>query len=170
MTEVAARDADAVVAEVRDLARTQIAPAAADLDREVRFPAEHLRALAEVGALGLLVPADQGGSAGGLSDLVHACQSLGTACASTGMVFLMHCVAAATVSGGAAVPVRGNYCPCWGAARHWGRSPSASGARALTSTHPSCGPHVTTVMSTSAAARHLSPRWARGHHARAPPK
>jgi isovaleryl-CoA dehydrogenase len=100
MTEVTARDADAVVAEVRDLARTQIAPAAADVDREARFPADHLLALAEAGALGLLVPADGGGSAGGLSDLAHACESVGAACASTGMVFLMHCVAAATVAGG----------------------------------------------------------------------
>ena len=100
MTEVAARDADAVVAEVRDLAQAQIAPGAAEIDREARFPAKNLQALAAVGALGLLVPAEKGGSGGGLSALAEACEAGGAACASTGMTFLMHSVAAATVAGG----------------------------------------------------------------------
>jgi len=100
MTEVTARDAAAIVADVRDLAETQIAPCAGDIDREARFPAEHLRALADLGALGLLVPVDQGGSGGGLSALMEACAAVGAACASTGMTFLMHSVAAATVAGG----------------------------------------------------------------------
>jgi alkylation response protein AidB-like acyl-CoA dehydrogenase len=100
MTDVAARDASAVVAEVLDLAPAQIAPAAADIDREARFPAEQLRALAQIGALGLLVPGEHGGSAGGLSNLAQACEAVGAACASTGMTFLMHNVAVATVAGG----------------------------------------------------------------------
>jgi len=100
MTEVAARDTAAVLAEVRDLAQAQIAPGAAAIDREFRFPGENLRALAQAGALGLLVPPEQGGTGGGLTALARLCETLGGACASTAMVTLMHSVAAATVAGG----------------------------------------------------------------------
>ena len=37
---------------------------------------------------------------GGLTALAEMCETIGGACASTGMVFLMHSVAAATVAGG----------------------------------------------------------------------
>jgi alkylation response protein AidB-like acyl-CoA dehydrogenase len=78
----------------------EIAPRAEQVDRERRFPAEGLRALADAGALGLLVAPEQGGAGGGLVALARACELVGSACASTGMVFLMHSVTAATVGGG----------------------------------------------------------------------
>ncbi len=65
MTEVAARDVDAVLAEVRDLAQARIAPGAVEIDRESRFPRENLRALAGIGALGLLVRPSMAGLAAG---------------------------------------------------------------------------------------------------------
>ena len=100
MTEVASTDGVAVLAEVRDLARAQIAPGAAEIDRESRFPSENLRALAGTGALGLLVPGELGGVGAGLTALTELCETIGGACASTAMVYLMHSVAAATVAGG----------------------------------------------------------------------
>ena len=90
-----------LVESVREVAREQVAPAAAGVDRDRRFPEESIRALAERGALGLLVPESSGGAGGGLAVLVEACEAVGAACASSGMVFLMHSVAAATVAGGA---------------------------------------------------------------------
>lgn len=74
MAEVAARDADAVMAEVRELALARIASDAADVDRESRFPTENLEGLAAVGALGLLVAPEDGGAGGGLSSLARACE------------------------------------------------------------------------------------------------
>ena len=100
MAEVVVRNIDGVLAEVRDLAQALIAPGAAEIDRESRFPDEHLRALAQIGALGLLVPREQGGVGAGLVALADACEAVGGVCASTGMVFLMHGVTAATVAGG----------------------------------------------------------------------
>jgi isovaleryl-CoA dehydrogenase len=89
-----------VVESVREVAREQIAPAASEVDRARLFPERSIRALAERGALGLMVPEAYGGAGGGLAALVDACEAVGAACASSGMVFLMHSVAAATVAGG----------------------------------------------------------------------
>jgi isovaleryl-CoA dehydrogenase len=100
MAEVGVGNVGSVLAEVSALAQSVIAPGAAEVDRESRFPAEQLSALGQTGALGLLVPRDQGGAGGGLVALAGACQTVGAACASTGMVFLMHSVTAATVAGG----------------------------------------------------------------------
>lgn len=85
---------------VRDIARERIAPDAGVVDAERSFPRAAIDALAEQGALGLMVPATAGGAGGGLSELVAACEAVGGACASSGMVFLMHSVTAATIAAG----------------------------------------------------------------------
>ncbi|MEA2150053.1 MAG: hypothetical protein QOD69_1883 [Solirubrobacteraceae bacterium] len=85
---------------VRDIARERIAPGAAAVDAERAFPRAAIDALAERGALGLMVPEAAGGAGGGLTQLVEACEAVGGACASSGMVFLMHSVTAATVAAG----------------------------------------------------------------------
>jgi len=85
---------------VRDIARERIAPGAAAVDAERAFPRAAIDALAEQGTLGLMVPEAAGGAGGGLSELVQACEAVGGACASCGMVFLMHSVTAATVAAG----------------------------------------------------------------------
>jgi alkylation response protein AidB-like acyl-CoA dehydrogenase len=46
------------------------------------------------------VPPEAGGAGGNLEAFAEACEAVGAACASTGMVFLMHCVTAATVAAG----------------------------------------------------------------------
>ncbi|MDQ6774985.1 MAG: acyl-CoA/acyl-ACP dehydrogenase [Actinomycetota bacterium] len=73
---------------------------AAAVDRDRAFPESSLRELADQGALGLLVPESFGGASGGLAELVQACEAVGAACASSGMVFLMHSVTAATIAAG----------------------------------------------------------------------
>ncbi|ROO24800.1 acyl-CoA dehydrogenase family protein [Salinisphaera orenii] len=47
---------------VQDFAQTRLKPQAADWDRDGRFPAEAVREMAELGLLGMLVPADWGGA------------------------------------------------------------------------------------------------------------
>lgn len=89
-----------LVEAVREVARERIAPQAAAVDREHSFPEQAIRALAERGGLALLVPEAYGGADGGLGALVEACEAVGAACASSGMVFLMHSVATATIATG----------------------------------------------------------------------
>ena len=85
---------------IGELARERIAPLAAAVDRDRSFPEPAIGALAESGALGLTVPEEFGGAGGGLISLVEACEVIGAACASSGMVFLMHSVTAATIAAG----------------------------------------------------------------------
>jgi alkylation response protein AidB-like acyl-CoA dehydrogenase len=92
------KDIGGVLSATREAAAGAVATDAPRVDRERAFPAESLRALAGAGALGLVVPEEHGGVGGGLGSLAEACESVGAACASTGMVFLMHEVTAATVA------------------------------------------------------------------------
>lgn len=81
-----------------DVAERTLAPAAADIDREGRWPAEGLQALARAGLLGLHVPRRLGGLGEGLLALAHVTERLGHACSSTSMCFGMHCVATAVIA------------------------------------------------------------------------
>jgi isovaleryl-CoA dehydrogenase len=89
-----------IVEAVRNVAADQIAPKAAQVDRERTFPSDGMAALAATGGLGLVAPKEHGGAGGGLLALAEACEAVGSACASTGMVYLMHAVTAATIAGG----------------------------------------------------------------------
>ena len=95
-----AADVDHVLDAIREVAGGSVALEAGRVDRERSFPAANMKALAEVGGLGLVVPPGLGGSGGALVALAEACEAVGAACASTGMVFLMHSVTAASISAG----------------------------------------------------------------------
>jgi isovaleryl-CoA dehydrogenase len=89
-----------VLAGVRSVAEGPARSHAASVDSDHAFPRDSVDALASAGALGLLVPAEAGGSGGALTALAESCEELGSACASTAMVFLMHSVTAATIAAG----------------------------------------------------------------------
>jgi isovaleryl-CoA dehydrogenase len=99
-----------VLAAIREDAAPQIAADARSVDRDRAFPEAGLRALAAAGGFGLVVPESAGGAGGSLSALVDACEAAGAACASTGMVFLMHSVTAATVAAGGGARAAGYLC------------------------------------------------------------
>jgi len=77
-----------------------IAAAAADVDREGRFPHEAVEALAGSGALAIGMPEERGGPGGGPHDVVEAVEAVAGACASAGMVYVMHLVATQTLLAG----------------------------------------------------------------------
>jgi alkylation response protein AidB-like acyl-CoA dehydrogenase len=87
-----------ILEATREVASRAIARRAAAIDRDRAYPFDNLKALGAAGALGLVVAEEQGGAGGGLAELAEACEAVGAACASTGMVFLMHEVTAATIS------------------------------------------------------------------------
>jgi len=99
-TAALSNDIGGLLAATRDVAAGKIAPEATRIDRERAFPKENIAALAGCGALGLVVPGDHSGAGGGLAALAEVCEIVGAACASTGVVFLMHEVTAATIAVG----------------------------------------------------------------------
>jgi alkylation response protein AidB-like acyl-CoA dehydrogenase len=68
---------------VRNLSRKEFAPAAASVDEEGRYPAENMRRLAGLGLLGMLFPAEYGGSDAGPVSYSIALREVASGCAST---------------------------------------------------------------------------------------
>jgi alkylation response protein AidB-like acyl-CoA dehydrogenase len=87
-----------------DVSIERIRAHAAEIDRDARFPDESIAALRAAGLLGLGIPEAFGGSGGGPSQVVAAVEQVAAACASTGMVYTMHLVAAQTLLAGTAGP------------------------------------------------------------------
>jgi alkylation response protein AidB-like acyl-CoA dehydrogenase len=67
----------------RDYATRNIAPKAAQIDKEERFPREILRGLAELGLCAVNVPEEYGGAGAGVVSYALAMQEVARACAST---------------------------------------------------------------------------------------
>ncbi len=70
---------------VRSLARKEFAPKAAEIDEQGTYPTENMRFLAELGLLGMLIPASYGGSETGAVAYAVALAEVAAVCASTGV-------------------------------------------------------------------------------------
>ncbi|MCE7080373.1 acyl-CoA dehydrogenase family protein [Streptomyces sp. ST2-7A] len=107
----------AAVATARRLAEEVLAPRAASVDAERRWPAEGMAALlSELG--GLVVPEEFGGMGHGLSAVARVGEATGRACASTSICFGMHLVACAVIAARATDHQRRHYLEPIAAGRH----------------------------------------------------
>jgi len=79
-------DQQALVRMVRDFAEREVAPKAAEIDRDARYPAELVARMAELGLLGIEVPVEYGGSGLDTVSYVLAMEAVSAACASTGVI------------------------------------------------------------------------------------
>ncbi|MCU1500764.1 MAG: acyl-CoA dehydrogenase domain protein [Ilumatobacteraceae bacterium] len=70
---------------VRDFAEKEIAPHAAQWDREAYFPVEAVRAMGELGLFGLVFPEEWGGSGGDFASLCVAIEEIGRVDQSVGI-------------------------------------------------------------------------------------
>ncbi len=75
-----------VTRTARDFAERVIAPVASDLDREERYPLEILRGLADLGLMGVNIPASLGGSEAGAVSYSLAMMEIARACGSTAVL------------------------------------------------------------------------------------
>jgi acyl-CoA dehydrogenase len=73
------------------LASENVAPHAAAVDAENRFPHEAIDALRGARLLGLLAPTDAGGLGGSINEAAAIAEILGGACMSTALIWGMHC-------------------------------------------------------------------------------
>ena len=77
-------------AMVREFARTEILPTAAERDRTKEFPRENLRKMGELGLLGMNVPAEYNGAGVDTVSYSVALQEVAYACASTAVIMSVH--------------------------------------------------------------------------------
>src|SRR5690242_13349685 len=89
---------DAAVSNAQEIASRVLAPSAVRNDKEGRFSTEAVESLGESGLLGLMLPADLGGSACGPRTFAAVTATLAETDASVAMVYLMHMVSTATIS------------------------------------------------------------------------
>lgn len=76
--------------KIRAFAEEKIAPMAVRLDIEQRFPKEHLKPLAEMGLMGMVVPEKYGGTPTDTVSYSIAVEELSRVCGSTGITIAAH--------------------------------------------------------------------------------
>ncbi len=76
----------------------KLAAKADSVDRNAAFPSDSVRLLGDGQLLGLVVPARFGGLEADAETFARIVQSVAEACASTGMIFVMHCCAMETLA------------------------------------------------------------------------
>ena len=89
---------DVAVGKAHEIASRVLAPSAGQNDKAGRFSTEAVDSLGESGLLGLLLPADFGGSGLGPRTFAAVIATLAEADASVAMVYLMHILGTATIS------------------------------------------------------------------------
>ena len=75
---------------VRQFARRELAPTAAERDRNPSFPREAFARMAELGLMGMTVPAEYGGSGTDYVSYVLAIMEIAAACGATSTAFQVH--------------------------------------------------------------------------------
>lgn len=88
---------DTAVSSAKEIADRVLAPAARENDKQAKFLPEAIKSLGCAGLLGIMLPADIGGSALGPSTFAAIVSALAEADASVAMVYLMHVCAATTI-------------------------------------------------------------------------
>jgi alkylation response protein AidB-like acyl-CoA dehydrogenase len=91
----------AVRDRVREIVAAEVAPRAAEVDRESRFPEAGYRALAQAGLAGLLISPRHGGSGDTMLAYAAALEEISAGCGATSTVYMtqMHCAHPILVAG-----------------------------------------------------------------------
>jgi len=75
-----------IQAMAREFAQTHVAPIAAEIDRDARFPHETVKRMGELGLMGIAVPERWGGAGADAVSYVVALEEIAKACASHAVV------------------------------------------------------------------------------------
>ena len=95
-----------VLKQLEPLMRDIIAPQAAQIDEQARYPRAALDALAAAGLLGLISASEVGGLGKGLAEAVQVVERIAQDCPCTAMVLTMHYCGVALIEPFADDPVR----------------------------------------------------------------
>ena len=75
---------------VREFAREEVEPIAAEIDREGRFPIETFKKMAQLGLMGVPISEDYGGAGGDILSTIIVVEEIAKACASTALGLAAH--------------------------------------------------------------------------------
>ncbi len=75
---------------VREFAQREIAPIAREIDENERFPVETFKKMADLGIMGIPVPAEYGGAGADTLTYVLAVEEIAKVCGSTGLSYAAH--------------------------------------------------------------------------------
>jgi alkylation response protein AidB-like acyl-CoA dehydrogenase len=93
------------------LAAEHFAPLAAELDREQRYPHEHIETFVDSGLSGMLVPQELGGAGLGMQAICAIVETVSIACASTGAILAAQTLGAVPVQLAGTPEQRGELLP-----------------------------------------------------------
>lgn len=75
---------------IREVAQSEFAPRAAEVDEQGRFPQENVDRLAELGFMGLPIPERYGGAGGDTVSYAVTVEEIAAACGSTALIYAAH--------------------------------------------------------------------------------
>lgn len=81
----------AIADRATEISQGVISENANDVDEQARFPSEGMKALADAGFYGVMIPTELGGMGEGLRTLAAVVEQVAIGCPSTAMVYMMHC-------------------------------------------------------------------------------
>ena len=73
---------------VRDLVRKVIAPHAQEVDEQAQFPTENIKAIADLGLMGLAIPETYGGGQASTLSYLITVEEIAAGCASTALIYM----------------------------------------------------------------------------------
>mgnify|MGYP001112110470 CR=1 FL=1 len=125
-----------------NIAKQELAPRAAEVDRKSTFPWDGVRKLAQAGFLGMMVPESMGGGGADNLSFVLAVEAIARGCASTASVFVAHAVVAGALTVAGTDEQKSRFLPALTAGRRLG-------AYALTEPASGTNPFATTTKAVS---------------------
>lgn len=100
-----------IVKSAREYVERAVKPVAAELDREGRFPVEQLRGLAELGLMGVNIPAELGGAEAGVVSYALAMMEVARGCASTAVTMAVTNMVGEVITSFGSAEQREKYVP-----------------------------------------------------------
>ncbi|MCL1982913.1 MAG: acyl-CoA dehydrogenase [Clostridiales bacterium] len=90
MNFVLTKEQEFVRKMVRDFAKNEVEPIAAEIDRDHRFPVENVAKMSKLGIMGVPFPREYGGAGGDNISYAITIEELSRVCASTGVICSAH--------------------------------------------------------------------------------
>jgi alkylation response protein AidB-like acyl-CoA dehydrogenase len=100
-----------VIESISQFCKTVLAPEARNTDQQSRFATHHIKALSEMGIMGMNVPAEYGGMGLDPYTLLEAMANISATCASTGSMVSAHFLASDSIKFGGSEEQRQKYLP-----------------------------------------------------------